>query len=48
MESSQNNLIIEEGSPYITKPGTIIANNLGVSSIEIRVTGITHLECNGN
>lgn len=48
MELSQNNLIIEEGSQYITEPRTIKANNLGVSSIDIRVSGITRLECNGN
>jgi hypothetical protein len=48
MSSTQNNLVIEAGSQYIINNNTIIANNLGVSSIEIRVPGIYRLECNGN
>jgi len=48
MSSTQNNLVIEAGSQYIINDKIIVANNLGVTSIEIRVPGITHLECNGN
>jgi len=48
MESTQNNLIIDTDSEYIINDKTIVVNNLGVSSIDIRVTGITKLECNGN
>jgi hypothetical protein len=48
MESSQKNLVIDAGSQYIINGKTIVANNLGVSSIEIRVPGITRLECTGN
>ena len=48
MEPTQNNLIIDDNSEYITEPRTIKANNLGVISIDIRVSGITRLECNGN
>jgi len=48
MESSQKNLVIEAGSQYIINDKTIVANNLGVTSIDIRVPGITRLECIGN
>ena len=48
MESTQNNLIIDADSQYIINDKTIVANNLGVTSIEIRVPGILKLECNGN
>jgi hypothetical protein len=48
MEANQQNLIIDADSQYIINGKMIIANNLGVSSIDIRVTGINKLECNGN
>lgn len=48
MISTQNNLIIDADSEYIINDNTIVVNNLGISSIDIRVTGITKLECNGN
>jgi hypothetical protein len=48
MESSQKNLVIEAGSQYIINDKTIVVNNLGVTSIDIRVPGITRLECKGN
>jgi hypothetical protein len=38
MESTQNNLIIDADSEYIINDNTIVVNNLGVSSIDIRVT----------
>lgn len=41
-------LIIGPDSEYITRPGKIVVNNLGVSRIEITVPGITILECQGN